>query len=107
MIVTSEPIELIDFAPATEVDEVIQNVRTIITTTAFSVPLDRRFGISGEFIDSPLTDNEQALLQEEIFNAIRTYEPRATLNSITFEMDPVDGILKPTLDIEITGGGTT
>ena len=34
----------IDFAPATKIEEILQNVRTILGTVKFSVPLDREFG---------------------------------------------------------------
>ena len=37
----------IDFAPKNVVEEVVQNVRTIITTIKYSIPMDREFGIDG------------------------------------------------------------
>ena len=49
----SARLEGIDFAPKDILTEIIQNVRTIISTTQFSVPLDRRFGIDGTVIDLP------------------------------------------------------
>lgn len=107
MIVSADEPITIDWAPLTEVDEVIQNVRTILRTSQFSVPLERRLGISGAFIDSPMTDNEEAMLREEIFNAIKTYEPRATVTEITFEREPLTGVLKPKLELTIAEGGTT
>lgn len=36
----------IDFAPSSEIAEILQNVRTILTTRLGSVPLERDFGLS-------------------------------------------------------------
>lgn len=38
---------------ATGLDAVVQNIRMILTTFAYSVPLDRRFASHGGFIDAP------------------------------------------------------
>lgn len=38
--VLAQPVQGIDFAPASEVAEILQNLRTIITTTKYSVPLN-------------------------------------------------------------------
>ena len=47
-------IEDVIFFPASELEEIIQNVKTILTTTEGEVFLDRRFGIAGEFLDLPI-----------------------------------------------------
>lgn len=73
----------VDFAPASEVKEILQNVKTIISTTKFSVPLDRDFGISGDLVDTPLPV-AQARLSNEIIMAVRKYEPRAKITGISF-----------------------
>ena len=44
----------VDFNPASVVAEVLQNVRTILSTRKGSVPLDRDFGISWEYLDRPI-----------------------------------------------------
>lgn len=94
----------IDFAPATEIDEIIQNVRTILTTYTFSVPLDRRFGINADFIDSPLNDEGIAKMQDDIFNAIREYEPRVIVKEVSITTDPTTGKANPFVDIDFKGG---
>ena len=40
----------INFAPATIAEEVMQNVRMIISTIKYSVPMDREFGIDAQSI---------------------------------------------------------
>ncbi|MBQ8697921.1 MAG: hypothetical protein IJ521_02835 [Schwartzia sp.] len=88
-----------DFAPASVVEEVIQNVRTIITTIKYSIPLDRDFGIDGDVVDLPI-NVAQAKLTNEIFRAIRRYEPRAVIESIAFKGEDT-GRLIPIVGVSI------
>ena len=89
----------IDFAPKTVVEEVIQNVRTIITTTKYSIPLDREFGIDGSVVDLPI-NVAKAKMTNEIFRAIRRYEPRAVIESVTFKGEET-GRLIPTVEVSV------
>lgn len=89
----------IDFAPKSVVEEVLQNVRTIITTTKYSIPLDREFGIDGSVVDLPI-NVAMARLTNEIFRAIRRYETRAVIESITFRGEET-GRLIPTLEVSV------
>ena len=89
----------IDLAPNEVVAEVLQNVRTIITTIKGSIPLDRAFGIDGDVVDLPI-NVAKAKLTNEIFRAIRVYEPRAVIESIDFEGD-LNGRLLPTVEVSI------
>lgn len=81
--VLAKPVQGIDFAPASEAAEILQNLRTIITTTKYSVPLNRDFGFNAEMLDKPM-NVAQAQLQSEIIMAIKLYEPRVTVTSISF-----------------------
>ncbi|WP_288840655.1 GPW/gp25 family protein [uncultured Mitsuokella sp.] len=90
----------IDLDPKTTVEEVLQNVRTIITTIKYEIPLDRDFGIDGDVIDMP-TQQAQAKLSQEIFRAVRQYEPRAVIESIDFSGDE-SGKLIPKLEVSIS-----
>ena len=47
---TAGEVKPIDFAPKTEIDEIVQNVLCILRTTKFTVPLDREFGIDAVII---------------------------------------------------------
>ena len=89
----------IDLAPATVVEEVVQNVRTIVTTVRFSIPLDRGFGIDGSVVDLPV-NVAKAKLTNEIFRAVRRYEPRARIEGIRFDAGP-DGRLSPALEVSV------
>lgn len=94
----------IDFAPKDILTEIIQNVRTIISTTQFSVPLDRRFGIDGTVIDLPLPV-AMARISAEVIRAITEYEPRCRVVSVDFEStvatDAEEGHLLPKVSIVI------
>lgn len=85
--VLAQPMQGIDFAPASEVAEILQNLRTIITTTKYSVPLDRDFGIDADMLDLPI-NVAQAKLQSEMITAIKKYEPRVEITSISFTGTP-------------------
>lgn len=89
----------INFAPASEAEEILQNVRTIITTPKFSVPLDRGFGINCSVVDRPIPV-AQAQLASDIITAIREYEPRVVVTGITYEATD-DGNLKPKVQVII------
>jgi phage baseplate assembly protein W len=93
----------VNFDPETEVVEILQNVRTIIGTRKGTVPLDRDFGISWDYVDQPIAV-AQMLMRSEIVDAVETYEPRAKVESVTFhgsQEDSLDGVLKPIVTVSI------
>lgn len=100
----SNRLDGIDFAPKDVLTEIIQNVRTIISTTQFSVPLDRRFGIDGTVIDLPLPV-AMARISAEVIRAITEYEPRCRVVSVDFESTEAtyakEGHLLPKVSIAI------
>lgn len=90
----------INFVPASEYGEILQNVRTIINTLKKTVPMDREFGINGEIIDLPIA-TAQAKITGEIVAAVSKYEPRAKVVSVSYEGKETDGQLLPTVRIRI------
>lgn len=89
----------INFAPANLVEEVAQNVRTICTTSKYSVPMDRLFGVNAVIVDRP-TPKAIAEMQAELVQAIRKFEPRCRVKKITFDGD-TDGKLTARVRIDI------
>jgi hypothetical protein len=93
----------IDFG-ATGVDEVLQNVAMILTTPIGSVPLRRDWFIDLSLLDTPMP-LAQARLSQQIFQAIRTHEPRARIvGPITYIQPPadsIDGRMIPVVTIEV------
>lgn len=93
----------VDFAPSDEVREILQNIRTILSTRKGSVPLDRDFGLTWVHIDKPMPVAKM-LMRSEVIDAIEEYEPRATVVSVDFDDDTasvMDGILKPRVVVQI------
>ena len=89
----------INFAPSNLVEEVAQNVRTICTTSKYSVPLDRLFGVNAVIVDRP-TPRAIAEMQAELIQAIRKFEPRCRVKKVSFDGD-LDGKLIAKVRIEI------
>jgi len=94
--------EEVDFAPQGVVQEVLQNVRTILSTRKGTVPLDRDFGLDWSFIDAP-TPMAMMQAREEIIDALERYEPRAVVESIEFDQtaDAKEGLLRPKVKVSI------
>lgn len=82
-----------DFAAAGN-EEIMQNVKVILSTPAGTVPFDREFGVSIDLIDLPM-DRAKGQLTVEYIKKVRKYEPRAKVKKVTFEYDGVVGILRP------------
>jgi phage baseplate assembly protein W len=74
---------------ATGIDELTQNIRVIILTTMYSLPLDRGFAHKNSALDSP-SPQVTARLVAELTDAIEENEPRVEVESIIFE--PVEGV---------------
>lgn len=96
----------INFYPETVAEEVVQNVRCIVSTIAGSVPLDRAFGVAWDALDKPIP-LARALMQAAVFDAVRQYEPRAVIQSVTWDDTPgdaIDGIMHPVLTLSLADG---
>lgn len=91
----------IKIIPDSTVEEILQNVRTIILTELGSVPMHREFGTDNDLIDAPLPV-AQNKLTANIAKAILKWEPRARLKKIRWQKsDAADGQLKPLITISI------
>ena len=92
-------LEQINFAPTTIQEEVIQNIKTLLSTMKFTVPLDRNLGIIADALDEPMPV-AMAKISSDVIDAISEYEPRAKVTQISFDGD-IDGKLIPKVRIEI------
>jgi len=85
------------------IDEIIQNVRIILTTPVGTVPLDRDFGVSWMFIDQP-TPKAIASAKSEIVEKVERYEPRVRVTEVSFvttSQDAGEGRLFPRVRISL------
>ena len=92
-------LEQINFAPTSIQEEVIQNIKTLLSTMKFTVPLDRNLGIIANALDEPMPV-AMAKISSDVIDAISQYEPRAKVTQISFDGD-IDGKLIPKVRIEI------
>ena len=94
----------VSFRPDGTIEEILQNVRTILTTPVYSVPLDRSFGLSATMLDAPMPV-AQAKLTAEIIAAVHKWEPRVRVTKVMYEGDAADGVLRPKVRVRIVGTG--
>ena len=80
-------------------EEVIRNVRVIVSTIKGQVALDRDFGMDPDLLDMPIPDAESFFLVQAM-DQVRIYEPRAIVQTVEFESD-MNGKLSPKVVIEI------
>lgn len=103
------PVELVEgisFAPESVVEEVLQNVRTILATRKGSVPLDRDFGLDWTWIDQPMPI-AQMRCQIAVIESINKYEPRAEIESVQWgggQIEAMEGVTLPKVKISIKEG---
>lgn len=78
-------------------EEIMQNLKTLLTTPAGSVAFDREFGIDTSFIDMPI-EIAKARITAEYIEKINKYENRVKISEIIFETK--DNMLIPKVVIE-------
>jgi len=89
---------------ATGLEEIYQNVRTILATPKGSVPLDRDFGVDQTFLDQP-TRAAMTMALPSIVEAVEKYEPRVKVTDVAWiESDAMDGRMIPQVRIRIRDG---
>ncbi|MBP2654260.1 MAG: hypothetical protein H6Q73_1829 [Firmicutes bacterium] len=81
-------------------EEILQNVRYIINTPKYSVPLAREFGIDLTLLDKPMPVAKQKLAAE-LVTAISKYETRVGVTGVTFTGDAETGKLVPKVKVYI------
>jgi phage baseplate assembly protein W len=88
---------------ATGLAEILQNVRTILSTVRGTVPLDRAFGIDGDMVDAaqPVV---RARLAADVVASIERYEPRVTVTAIDWREIEADGRMVPAVGIQLKEG---
>ncbi|MEK4247093.1 GPW/gp25 family protein [Psychrobacillus sp. FSL K6-2684] len=81
-------------------EEILRNIRVILTTLTGSVPYDREFGISVDVLDMPINEAKDFYIMECV-TKVRKYEPRAKVKTISFTNDAKEGILIPKVVLSI------
>lgn len=91
----------INFNP-TRLQEIMQNIKTIITTVQGSVPLYRAFGLDNSALDNPPMVAE-ALMTPAVIEAIEMYETRVVIESVTYTYDE-QGTISPIVTFSLAEG---
>ena len=94
---------------ATGLDAIRQNLRIIVLTSAFSVPLDRAFAVQDSAIDAP-DPYKSARIIGEIISLIEKYEPRVAVESVNFReltsSQRMTGLVCPIIKFSLREGVT-
>lgn len=80
------------FEPASEAEEIAQNIKTILRIRRGTVPYFRTFGVSMIAVDMPVIAASR-FLASELMATIQAFEPRASMEQISAEIDLIHGIL--------------
>ncbi|SFP11518.1 hypothetical protein [Salibacterium halotolerans] len=75
-------------------EDVLRNLQILYTTPEGTVPFMRDFGISLEIQDQPI-NAIQAKMVAEYTAKTRKFEPRATVEEVTFVSDGETGSMRP------------
>ena len=86
--------------PESKYEEILQNIRVLLSTAKYDIPLAREMGLDAEYLHKPQPAAE-TLLYQTIADAIEEFEPRAELVSIDFEEDAASGVIIPVVEVEI------
>mgnify|MGYP000037423317 FL=1 len=86
--------------PGSMEEEVAQNIRVLLETVKYDVPLARDMGLDADYLHKPQPVAE-TLLYQSIADAIETYEPRAELVDIDFSVDAESGAIIPVVEVDI------
>lgn len=93
----------INFSPSTVLEEIYQNVTTIVTTVEETVPLFRIFGVNYTFLDDPIPLSKTRQIAE-IIEKVELFEPRVIVEEVKFSENHMDGQLYPVVIISIKNG---
>ena len=85
--------------PENELEEIYQNVKTILTTAKGSVPLYREFGVDNHILDIPM-NVARAKITAAIVKAVNKFEPRVKVRKVTYTGSML-GKLIPSVEVSL------
>lgn len=93
---------IVNFRPVDMLEEIHQNINTILSTYKFTVPLFREFGFDARFIDRPLSIL-RPLYVKEVVETVEKYEPRVIVEEVKMTAE-IDGIAYPIIIFSLRNG---
>lgn len=94
---------IINFRPNSELDEIFQNINTIIGTAKFTVQLDREFGMKWVFVDKPMS-MLHPLYVAEVIEVVEKYETRVIVEEVKLSGELIDGKAYPIIIFSLKSG---
>ncbi len=87
--------------------EILQNVRMILRTMVWSVPMDRAFAGDGSIIDTP-SPFQAARAMANVAEVVESNEPRVTVTKVSFvdagTAEGMEGRLIPQVTVRVKDG---
>lgn len=96
----SGALDKINFSPGSRTEEIVQNVKTLLSTRRGSVPLDRALGVDMRAVDAPM-QRAAAAFRVEIVEALRRFEPRCRVVRVDIDGEADTGALMPKVVVRI------
>lgn len=90
-------------APESEDEEILQNIRLLLSLKRYELPLAREMGLSSDYRGRPIPVAE-TLLYQAVLDAIEEFEPRAEVVNIDFEEDSEKGVIFPVVEVKTSDG---
>ena len=81
-----------------EYEDILRCLNNLYSTVEGSMPGDRDFGLSSDFVDQ-VTGEMESLMSLEIMEKTDRYEPRVRVNEVQYEHSP-DGRCNVTVIVE-------
>lgn len=78
-------------------NDILLCLKTLLSITAGTQPMDREFGISADITSKP-TSVAQNLYSLEVIEKVAKYEPRVSVTSVDFEIN--DGQMIPHIHLQ-------
>lgn len=92
----------IKMMPETKKEEVLQCIKTIVTTTEGECPMCREIGVSKDALHWREV-TAKTMLTRDIFVAVQDQEPRANVKTVDFDQREALGTLNARLEVELDG----
>jgi phage baseplate assembly protein W len=96
----SETVEIDINKQSDEWKDILRCLTVLYGSRVGTLALDRDFGIDWSFIDMPMPA-AKAMIESELIQKTRKYEPRAVVKQVVWSGDAASGIIVPKVVIDI------
>ena len=101
MLIVDSQLDKIKILPKSELEEIMQNVKTILSTVKGTVPLDRGFGIDKQILDLPI-GIARAKISAAVVVAVNKFEPRVKVRRVFYnDSNSMEGKLTPSVEVAL------